>query len=229
MASANQPAATNQSGKNAGTVGSDPDAARSFGGQGDFGAAVNAPLTGDRDYVSQNTKRSDPGAANPGAWEADGVRDHGAGSPSVGAGSGSGGDLDPDWVGVGSGGTGLSTSGKVHDPAGPDDNDGTSNEYASGAPAQGRNQTHAGQVGGSKRVAGGSTVARDLDMTTGPAGEGADAATNPSARGDDSFVGEVSSGEARDEDAPLSPSSDTQGLSNEDNQLPKDEGADDAE
>lgn len=227
MASANQPAA-DQANKNTGKVGSDPDAARSFGGKGDFGAAVNAPLTGDRDYVSQNTKQSDRGATNPGAWEADGVRDHGAGSPAVGAGSGSGGDLDPDWVGVGSGGAGLSTSGKVRDPAGPDDNDGTSDEYASGGPAQGRNQTHTGQVGGSKRVAG-STVVRDTDLTTGPESQGADAATNPAARGDDSFVGEVSSGETRGEDSPLSPSSDTQGLSTEDNQLPKDEGPDDAE
>jgi hypothetical protein len=79
---------------------------------------------------------SDPGAAQPFAFEQDGVRDHGAGGP----GSASGGDIDPDIVGVGTGGSGLSFSGNVGRPPGPDDSDGSSDEFASGGHAEGRNQ-----------------------------------------------------------------------------------------
>src|SRR5947209_2515019 len=145
-------------GASSGKVGSDPDAARQVGGAGDFGAPASGDRTADRDYVSRNTKRSDRGAAQPQDWEQDGVRDHGAGSAAGGPGSGSGGDLDPDIVGVGTGG-GVAASGALHRPPGPDDSDGTSNEFAAGGPAQGENQTGVGQVGGSKRVPGSTIMA----------------------------------------------------------------------
>ena len=44
-------------------------------------------------------------------------------------------------------------------------------------------------------------------------------ATNPRARDDDSFSGEVSSGEAAGDDLAMSPSSDTQGARRGDNQI----------
>ena len=199
-------------------VGSDPNAARQFGDDGkDFGVPAREGKTPDRDYVSANTKASDPGNTHPMAWEHDGVRDHGAGAPDTGPGSASGGDLSPDFIGVGTGGSGIAQSGEIRRPPGPDDSDGTSNEFASGPPAQGRNQTGVHQVGGNRQVSG-STVFGDVDLHTGPVGQGADAATNPSDRGDDSFAGEVSSGEAQGQTLGLSPSSDTQGLSQDDNQ-----------
>lgn len=176
--------------------GSDPKAVHEVGGKGDFGVPEDDPLTATRSYVSRNTKRSDPGAAQPHSREFDGRRTSGAGGNASGAGSSSGGDLDTDIVGVGTGGRGVATSGKIHEPPGPDDSDGTSSEFASGPPARGENQTHVGEVGGDKRVRGGTTHRQsdpsDVEVTQGP-----DAATNPEARNDDSFAGEVSSADAR--------------------------------
>jgi hypothetical protein len=157
---------------------------------------------------------SDPGNAQPFGFEHDGVRDHGAGGRDTGPGSASGGDIDPDIVGVGTGGSGIAISGVTGRPPGPDDSDGSSDEFASGGHAQGRNQTLTGnKVGGSKRVTGGSTVSRDTDATTGGGAQGASAVTNPihEAGGDvkhtpndaygDSFASEVSLGEASGEDS----------------------------
>jgi hypothetical protein len=161
-------------------------------------------------------------------WEQEGVRDHGVGARSTGPGSGSGGDVDTDIVGVGTGG-GVSVSGPDQ-RKGPDDVDGDSASaaFASPAPkrkqgdavvepAKGRGQTGVGKVGGNKRVAGSTVNSGGDDMTTNGSAEGADAATNPMARGDDSFTGEVSSGEAQGQDMGMSPSSDTQGLTQGDN------------
>jgi hypothetical protein len=213
--------------------GSSAQDAHKVGGKGDFGAPEGG-LTGrtaERDYVSRNTKVSDPGTANAWDFEHDGVRDHGAGGRDTGPGSASGGDIHPDIVGVGTGGSGVSLSGNVGRPPGPDDSDGSSDEFASGGHAQGRNQTLTGdKVGGSKRVTGGSTVARDTDASTGGDAQGAAAVTNPihEAGGDfrhspndaygDAFASEISLGEASGQDAGLSPSSDTRGLVEDDNQ-----------
>ena len=211
--------------------GSNPADAAKVGGPGDFGARAGGARTADRDYVSRNTKMSDPGAAQPWASEQDGVRDHGAGARASGPGSASGGDIDTDIVGVGTGGSGIATSGVTGRPPGPDDSDGSSDEFAAGGHAEGRNQTNTGgKVGGSKRVNGGTTHSGDLDAHTGGDGQGSSAVTNPihELGGDikhaphdspgDAFAGEVSMGEAMGDDNPLSPSSDTQGDSTESNQ-----------
>src|SRR5690242_5138887 len=82
----------------AGAVGSDPNAARSVGGKGDFGV----PETGrerDRQYVSQETKSQDPGGIPAHSGVDDRVT--GVGGNSSGVGSSSGGDIDTDIVGVG--------------------------------------------------------------------------------------------------------------------------------
>lgn len=177
--------------------GSESAEAKNVGGKGDFGSPVGAGPDRDRDYVNENTKRADPGATQPMDWEHDGKRDHGVGAADAGPGSSSGGDVDPDFVGV-AGAGGVATSGTIGRAPGADDSDGTSGEFASGGPAQGRNQTHVGEVGGSKRVPG-DVQSRGLDQHTN-VGEGADDITNVEARGDDSFATEVSSGEARGED-----------------------------
>jgi hypothetical protein len=124
--------------------GSNPEDAHNVGGKGDFGAPAGGEHTAERDYVSRNTKASDPGNAQPWDFEHDGKRDHGAGARDTGPGSGSGGDIDPDIVGVGTGGSTFTQSGVIGRPPGPDDSDGSSNEFASGAHAEGRNQSGAG-------------------------------------------------------------------------------------
>ena len=194
--------------------GSEAAEARNVGGKGDFGVPAGSGPTLDRQYVSENTKASDPGAAKPRSSEFEGVRTGGAGAAFEGDGSGSEGDLDPDVLGIGTG-SGLAATGPGDAP-GPDDSDGSSDEFASGGHAQGRNQTLVGKVGGDKRVRG-SVVSRDLDLTTGADGQTSDNLNNP-ARGDDSFATEVTLGEALGEDNAMSPSSDTQGLSDDDNQ-----------
>src|SRR5690242_19538609 len=78
--------------------GSEPDKAKDVAAKGDFG--VPATPSADRDYVSENTRHSDPGAALPFSFEHDGVRDHGAGARDSGPGSASAGDLDTDIIGV---------------------------------------------------------------------------------------------------------------------------------
>lgn len=205
--------------------GSEPQRASEVGSEGDFGVPVGAGPSRDRDYVNENTKRSDPGATQPFDWEHDGKRDHGAGARDSGPGSGSAGDLDPDLIGFGTGG-GVAAS-PADEAPGPDDSDGTSNEFASplppGAPgvvvepASGKGQS------GPRRPIRGSVVQGTTDIQTGPEGQGSDAATNPAARGDDSFAGEISSGEAQGDDLPISPSSDTEGLIEGDNQIEGDQ------
>jgi hypothetical protein len=200
--------------------GSSSEDARKVGGQSDFGAPAGGERTADRDYVSRNTKLSDPGAAQPWDFEQDGVRDHGAGGRASGPGSASGGDIDPDIVGVGTGGSGVATSGVIGRPPGPDDSDGSSDEFASGGHAKGHNQVPPGQLGGSKRVRG-TTHSAERDASTWGDAQGGSAVTNPihELGGDvlhaphdalgDAFASEVSIGEALGDDNALPPSSDT--------------------
>jgi hypothetical protein len=183
--------------------GSDAASAGKVAGEGDFGVPAGAGPSRERDYVSGNTKRSDPGNAMPRSGEDDGLRTTGAGAQAAGDGSGSGGDLDPDIIGVGTG-TGVSISGPSG-RIGADDSDGSSNEMASGGPAAGRNQAGVHHVGGSKRVHGTTFDRSRGDASTTGDGQGAGAITNPAFRGDDSFAAEISSGEAAGDDQPLQP------------------------
>lgn len=181
-----------------------PEDASAVGGKGDFG--VRADDTIARDYTSRNTKAHDRGRAQvrSGERETEGQRVSGAGGVQGGPGSSSGGDLDADLIGVGTGGTGIAQNPSKEHVPGPDDTDGTSREFASGRPAQGRNQTHVGKVGGNKRVKG-STVRPAEDASTGADAQGADAATsaNSAERANaygDGFAGEISGGEASGDD-----------------------------
>ena len=172
--------------------GSQPEDAANVASKGDFGVHQSKASRGERDYVSRNTKLADPGAAQP--WsreEPDGTRTAGAGAHDSGEGSGSGGDIDTDIVGVGTGGTGVSQSGPGSRP-GKDDTDGSSREFASGGPATGKVSPGANQFRGSTYTG--------PDRSTADDAQGADAATAPQNRDDDSFKGEVSSGEASGQD-----------------------------
>jgi hypothetical protein len=180
-----------------GKVGSDSQAAKAMGGKGDFG--VSEQDTIGRQYTSANTRASDVGASQPHAGE-DENRTAGVGGHASGAGSSSGGDVDTDIVGVGAGGTGLSQTGP-DEGHGPDDSDGSAREFASGAPTKNKKGPKAGKVVGGDTVDHGGG-----DIETTASGRGADAASRPprgdAERLDDSFVGEVSGGEAAGQDNP---------------------------
>jgi hypothetical protein len=176
-------------------VGSDPNAAKQFGGKVDFGAREDDTI--ERAYVSANTKASDRGAAQPHAGEAAGHgRTAGAGGTDVGAGSSSGGDLDTDFVGV-AGGSGLAQAPPRGVP-GPDDSDGTVREFASGPPTQNAKGPKAGKVEG-------TTIDREGDIETLAEGRGANAISRPARPDpdpmDDAFAGEVSQDEAEGQDS----------------------------
>jgi len=179
-------------GPDTGPVGSDPQAAKEFGGKNDFGARVDD--TTERNYVAANTRASDPGRAQPHAGE-DTSRTAGAGGNATGEGASSAGDIDTDFVGLG--GAGLSQSGPDRDAKpGPDDSDGTSREFASGPPAKGESDPTGGRIAG-------TTVQREGDIETDAAGRGASAVSRPASGGiDDSFAGEISEGEASGDDNP---------------------------
>ncbi|MDB5295532.1 MAG: hypothetical protein JWO31_1515 [Phycisphaerales bacterium] len=171
--------------------GSEGEQAKDVATGGDFGVSVERASQADQDYTNRNTKMSDPGAAQPWSRESlDGTRTAGAGARDNGVGSGSGGDLDPDLVGVGTGGSVVSQSGPS-DRSGADDTDGTSDQFASGKHATGDVPAGANRFRG-------STFTGEPEAVTSPGG--ADNATNPDLRDDDSFKAEISSGEARGED-----------------------------
>src|SRR5689334_3428697 len=93
-------------------VGTDHEAAKKFGGKGDFGAKESDRA--EREYASRATKSQDKGGPPPHAT-GEGQRVSGVGSNDSGPGSGSGGDLDPDIIGVGTGGSGVAASGSIHE------------------------------------------------------------------------------------------------------------------
>ena len=161
---------------------SEAEEAKNVEAKGDFGVPVGSGPTRERDYVTRNTKRADPGAAPPRSGADDGgegLRTTGVGGFASGEGSSSGGDLDPDIVGVGTGGSGVAQ-------AGPDSRigeaatDGSSDQFASGGHAQGRKPAGAPRPGAPIR---GSVVSGDLDLSTGADGQTLRQCQQPHPRG----------------------------------------------
>ena len=172
--------------------GSRAEDAAKVGGHGDFGVHENN--VAERTYTSENTKHADPGASQPMSFEHDGRRQSGAGGHDSGPGSSSGGDIDTDFVGIG--GSGLAADISKTVGTGADQSDGTSRSAASGGPAQGRNETNVGKVGGAKP---------QINMVTPPDGRTRDAGSDEVSHAeedniDNSFRGEVSSAEASGRD-----------------------------
>lgn len=76
--------------------------AKKVGGSGDFGARADDENRTERDYVSANTKQSDPGHAQAlSNEELGGRRVTGVGGRTGSEGASSGGDIDTDLVGFG--------------------------------------------------------------------------------------------------------------------------------
>jgi hypothetical protein len=128
-----------------GKVGSTRKAATKFGGKTDFGVPESRAKT---EYARRkgreaqfNPTTSHPSDARQEIGAIQQARVSGVGKSNAGPGGSSSGDIDPDIVGVGSG-QGLAQSGP--DPSGvsgPQWSSGTSDEFASGPPARGENQS----------------------------------------------------------------------------------------
>lgn len=148
-------------------VGSDEAALQRTGGAGDFGIPAAKQTRPQPIGGREKGPQKGTGPMRAGTM---GDRVSGVGGDPGGPGHSSGGDLDPDYVGIaGSGGLSESAPGNVN--PGQAATTGGSEEFASGGPAQGRNQDRArGRVGGRKQVEGGSTVDRSGGdaSTTGP-------------------------------------------------------------
>ncbi|MDB5324393.1 MAG: hypothetical protein JWN40_6024 [Phycisphaerales bacterium] len=178
-----------------GKVGSNPAAANSVGGKGDFGVPESDTIA--RSYTSHNTRASDPGAAQPHAGEDEG-RVAGVGGNASGPGASSGGDIDTDIIGVGSGGSGIAQK-PAGEPTGPDTATGTARDFASGPPTKNKKGPKAGKVVGDALDHSGG------DIETTASGRGAAAASRPPRPDpddiEDSFRGEVSQDEAAGQDS----------------------------
>jgi hypothetical protein len=148
-------------------VGGNREAARSVGGALDFG--VSPRRREEALDVSRRT-RGDTATARAGTDS----RVAGVGGRESGPGSHSGGDLDPSITGVGTGGSAISQAGP-DEPGemGAAETTGGSEQFASGPPAQGRNQLPPDQIGGGPPVRG-STVDRGEASTLSPDAEGSE-------------------------------------------------------
>ncbi len=143
-------------------VGSTSEAAKAVGGKGDFGIPVHTTVVRERegDIVGR------PAGSAPGYSGAKGVRTTGVGSMGGEPGHDSGGDIDTDYDGFGTTG-GLSA--KPVDPAeltGQDVVDGSSDPFASGKPAEGRNALPKGSHGASPRFKGDTVDHSGTDAST---------------------------------------------------------------
>ena len=177
-------------GRKRGKVGSDRNAARRVGGKLDFGAPEDNLR--ERQYVSEETKRSDPGAA-PIRIKTTGPRESGVGAPESGPGGASGGDLDPDIVGVGFGGSGVAQTGPTR-TEGPDiTTTGGSEPFAAPGP-KGHRPSGPPRI---ERVRGSTVDHSGGDISTTGGGLDASSVTNPQARNDDSFAADINDDEAR--------------------------------
>ena len=131
-------------------VGSSPDAAEKVGGKGDFGIPARDPVLRARDGEIEGR----PAGSSPGYSGDAGVRTTGVGSSGGPPGADSGGDLDPDIIGFdGRGGLAAKAPGEG-DLSEADETDGSSDVFASGGHAQGRNTIKPGTHGAGPRVHG---------------------------------------------------------------------------
>jgi hypothetical protein len=119
-------------------VGSDPKAAENFAEKQDFGIpsedAAPDMTVEDRDYPGRpaGSKKTRSGAS--------GRRTVGVGSTEGPDGKGSGGEVNTDIIGLDGSGGGVASDGEIGNTTGPDNTDGSSNEFASGPPAKGEHR-----------------------------------------------------------------------------------------
>ena len=145
-------------------VGSSDAAAKAVGGKGDFGIPVHPDIV--RETEGEIVGR--PAGSAPGYSGAKGVRTTGVGSLGGEPGHDSGGDIDTDYDGFGTPG-GLSA--KPVDEStlnltGADVVDGSSDPFASGKPAAGRNAGIKGSHGASPRFKGDTVDHSGTDAST---------------------------------------------------------------
>jgi hypothetical protein len=161
----------------------------------DFGTPVaKAQPRGRSKDAGEGLPRSEAGRAH-----GPGDRTHGVGSYVAGPGSGSGGDLDPDIIGIDDE-TGVAQTGPDdEDEIGEAETSGGSEEFASGPPAEGRNELPRGTHGGGGRPRGDTVDHGGEDVGTVQRGTAADPSVM-GARGGFRDNREAGLGEEEDED-----------------------------
>jgi len=179
-----------------GKVGSDPKALRRVGGKGDFGAPEAKEI--ERNYVSNETRHNDPGAAPSRLKDRlDDPRESGVGAPDSGPGSGSGGDLDTDIVGVGFGGSGVAQSGPTRTEGADITTTGGSEPFAAPGP-----KGHPDKNPRRTRVRGSTVDHSGGDVTTTGDGQSSGSVSESPVRNDDSFAGDINFEEIQGGDNP---------------------------
>src|SRR5439155_6767891 len=128
--------------KHMGKVGDDPEALKKVGGKGDFGIPASDPVVRARDGDIEGR----PAGSAPGYSGDAGVRTTGVGSSGGPPGYDSGGDLDPDVIGL-DGRGGLAAKPPRGDDTDANRTDGSSDAFAAGGHAQGRNAIKPGTHG----------------------------------------------------------------------------------
>ncbi len=173
-----------QSDNRSSKVGSDPEAAKKVGGEGDFGVPVDDRVG--REYASRETKWNDPGAAHDRIRDGDSARESGVGSYESGTGSGSGGDVDTDVIGIGDG-SGVASSGPDERSNGPDMVQGTQLPIG-GEPPRKIEPDSQQRI---PRVRGSTVDHSGGDLSTTGGGLDNGSVSNPEAQGDDSFAADI--------------------------------------
>ena len=164
------PAGGSKKSHSSGKVGSDPQADKEFGGELDFGIPAKKASAAEPEGGRAKGPEQGTGPMRSGDR---GVRTSGVGHAPGPDGAGSGGDLDTDFIGLdGKGGVARSpASGRTK---GPDITEGGSQAFASGPPAEGKNQK------AERKIVRGSTVDRSGgDASTTGSGGGADSTEGP--------------------------------------------------
>jgi hypothetical protein len=151
---------------NSGKVGTDPKAAKSVGGKGDFGfAAYDAVNRAHDGMIEGRPAGSAPGYNGDATGDA-GVRDTGVGGRGGVPGTDSGGDLDTDIIGFGGRGGLAAKPPHAGEMTAANESDGSSDIFASGGHATGRNTIRTGAHGSARRVHGDSTDHSGQDTST---------------------------------------------------------------
>jgi hypothetical protein len=137
--------------KNDGKVGSDPAAVEKIGGKGDFGIPARDNLA----RAKEGEIEGRPAGSAPGYSGDAGARTTGVGSLGGPPGTDSGGDIDTDIIGL-DGRGGLAAKSTRDDVLGADETEGSSDTFASGRHAAGRNTIKPGSHGSAPRPHGDS-------------------------------------------------------------------------
>jgi hypothetical protein len=173
-----------------GKVGDDPQALKNIGGKGDFGIPASDPVARAHDGDIEGR----PAGSAPGYSGDAGVRTTGVGSLGGPPGKDSGGDLDPDVIGLDGRGGLAAKPPREDEVTDANTTDGSSDTFASGGHAAGRNTIKRDTHGAGPRVQGDTVDHSGNDAST--SGPNAAGTVKPTRGDDPGAEGEVNLDEA---------------------------------